>query len=234
MAQYIEYFDRIGSPNINGNYIFTAEGKGGTAAASNYIRTYLLDFSKPFIFTVALNNIVKGDNLTYSVNATDTGSAYGINFFWSGTSGRIICAVGDGSRFNDISISYDVSRANYFVLEWTGTSYIAHVEYTDGSVSGNYSISRSTPIPNCKIKLGYQGAFTSDLARFSLTHKDGTYSYKLIERIPDPVPEFNNITDRLLYLYETKELIRQAIISKGGFVSDDTPFREYAYIIAHL
>lgn len=42
------------------------------------------------------------------------------------------------------------------------------------------------------------------------------------------------ITDKFIYLNDTKELIRQAIISKGVDVSVDTPFREYADRIGEI
>ena len=39
------------------------------------------------------------------------------------------------------------------------------------------------------------------------------------------------VEEKLDYLLETKALIRNAIISKGQTITDDTPFREYVNLI---
>ena len=44
----------------------------------------------------------------------------------------------------------------------------------------------------------------------------------------------SSITDKIEYLKETKRLLKELIIKNGGFVDDNTPFREYVTIIDEL
>lgn len=226
MVTYIEHFDKVvGNPNISEDYIYTS-------SSTNFISTpvaELLDFSKPFKFKINLSTLSGSGNLTWSVTSSGSSIA-GLNYYWGGSQGYMICAVGNGSSFNDIGISYTAQQQKNFILEWDGSVYTAYVEYKDGTFSNKYTLTRSTPIPNCAMYLGQYGSFISDLKEFSLEHTDGSYKFELVSAIVPP----KTITEKLTYLAETKNLIKNAIISKGGVVTDSTPFRNYADIIRNL
>ena len=142
----------------------------------------------------------------------------------------MICAVGNGSSFTDISMTYTANQQNNFVLEWDGSIYTAYVEYKDGSISDKFTMNSTNPIPNCMMAIGRYGRFTSDLKEFSLEHTDGSYKFELVSTIV--IPE--TITEKLTYLTETKDIIRQAIIDKGVEVATSLPFRKYADKIAEI
>ncbi len=226
MVTYIEHFDKIGTPTISEDYILTLDNN------SNYIgtpSTQLLDFSKPFKFKINFSTLSGSGNLTWSMNGSFA-SISGLNFYWSGSQGRMICAVGNGSSFTDISMTYTANQQNNFILEWDGSVYTAYVEYKDGSISSKFTMNSTEPIPNCMMAIGRYGRFTSDLKEFSLEHTDGSYKFELVSTIV--IPE--TITEKLTYLSETKDLIKQAIIDKGVEVATSLPFRKYADKIAEI
>lgn len=42
------------------------------------------------------------------------------------------------------------------------------------------------------------------------------------------------VEEKLNYLLETKQLIKEAIVNKGQEINDDTPFRDYAALITAI
>ena len=42
------------------------------------------------------------------------------------------------------------------------------------------------------------------------------------------------VEEKLNYLLETKQLIREAIVNKGQTITEDTPFRDYASLITAI
>lgn len=206
-----ENFTKIGNPTISNDRILDV-----TNPSVDYIQTFELDFSKPFDFNF---DIKDPDNSTSGTmfNSSSWGKGFNIyhasNNYWA-------FAIGNGSGYDDIIVYQNVATYDGLTLSWDGSRYTLYGRNGSSKTSLNY-LSRSTPMPNAKISLGHACKFKLDLSTFKLTHKDGSYEFNLYEE------ETITTSDLLITLAEIKNEIKNAIIRKGGEITDSVPFVEY-------
>lgn len=211
-------FTVVGSPTI------TDDGIASGFSSGNYLTTPIIDLSKPFEIKFYYNT---GDSFNSSIPVFGSSDRNYLRF--RADSFQFILS--ELNLNNTAWVTVQTNTTYYVIYYWNGSEYGAKIYKPDGTLLANPKVNSSTPCANSKITLG-KCSWSGDYVRGSIDLKQ--FSIEVDGEEVFSGSHKGTITDKLIYLNDTKQIIKSAIEAKGVEVSTETPFRQYADKIGEI
>lgn len=224
----------VGTPTITDDGI--ASGFSGYPSSTSCVKTSSIDLNKPckIICKVKTGDTIggtffgQGGNNQAGLQLTFR-NANEVIYYLKANDGTILIPESYTRVLQTIQ-----PNTNYIgVYEWTGTGHFYSI-YTENKTKVFEKNIDSTLAPHSGT-IGI-GATVTDQAYYRF---NGSIDLKQFSITVDGVEVLSGsrngtLVEKLLYLNDTKQIIKQAIVDKGVEITPDTPFREYADKIGEI